>query len=810
MGARLLLAFVLVTAFCGLSIAAAIHFLNRIGDRFEVVDQRLPRAVSALELSRSAERIVATAPKLLAAADAGSQTEISTALDSESGRLLATVGALGASDANLPTSEIQPIVSALTTDLAALGEVVARRLTVTEQISARRGSITQIGGEINRLLAPWIEVVERETASRSTDANGKAADNLAQLQRHLDLHRKLRALQAKAISVARMLGEASTSRQTGRLDVLGFQLDRDLEELEEITDGLDPRLGTMLRSRLGALRSLADSPGSVLTLRQEELSLLDHGSALVESIGEHSARLTAAVDRLGAAATSEIEAAFEEAVSLQQRSTWLLVLIGVSAVLASALFVWLYVARNVVRRLNALNRGTRAIAGGDLGAEVSVEGADEITAMAQAVETFRKNTLERDALLVEKAQTADRLERMVEERTEELSRSIREVEEKSRALEDANRFKSRFLASASHDLRQPLHALNLFVSQLGAERDSAERERLIGRIGAAIGSMNDLFDALLDMARLEAGVIEPHVRGFAIAPLFMRLRTTFSESAREKGLKLRIVSSGAWVKSDSILLERLLINLVSNAVRYTFAGGVVVGCRRRGRALRIEVWDTGTGIPDEDLPRIFGEFVQLAPGQRGAEGGLGLGLSIVGRLAELLDHRLETVSRVGKGSRFSIILPLAEKRDLVASTTVLIDTPAQRCVLIVEDDPLALDGISGILRSWGCRVIAASGPDAARQALAAGASRPDLIISDLHLGNGQTGMDVIADVRADTGTMIPAFLISGDTTPDCLQEVQARGYRLLHKPVAPIRLRAMVSRMTQPAASPDGVAPPKH
>jgi len=220
------------------------------------------------------------------------------------------------------------------------------------------------------------------------------------------------------------------------------------------------------------------------------------------------------------------------------------------------------------------------------------------------------------------------------------------------------------------------------------------------------------------------------------------------------------------------------------------------------------VWDTASVSPT-DLPRGLGEFVQLSPGA-GPRGGLGLGLSIVARLADLLGHRLEIVSRMGKGSRFTIVLPLAEERLMVRSNPfpVIADTTANRCVLIVEDDPLALDGISGILRSWGCRVIAASDPDVARCALAADPSRPDLIISDLHLGNGRTGMDFIADVRAEAGTMIPAFLISGDTSPDCLKEAHARGYHLLHKPVAAIRLRAMLGLMARPAGSPDGAAPP--
>lgn len=815
LGPRLLLAFLGVAAFGALAAASAIYALHQLGDRFEVVDARLPRAVSALELSRSAERIVATAPAFLAVADQRRRSEISARLDGEAQRLLATLKALNESGADLPTAEIGPIVSALATDLARLDELVGRRLTLTERTVALRGSISDASEQVDRLLATWIEIIESEIGSLSLEAAGEgpgAADARARLAMHLDLQRDLRAAQVQATSIAEMLGEASTSRQPKRLEVLGFQVERALDDLESLSEAFDPRLRSMLRPRIGELRSLAgpQAPDSLLRVRQEELSLQGEGAALVETIGARSTELTAAVDQLGAAATAEIGTAIEDAVVLQQRSTWLLVLIAAAAVLASALIAWLYVGRNVVRRLNALSEGTLAIAGGDLQAQVPVQGADEITAMARAVETFRRNTQERDGLLVEKAQAAERLEKVVRQRTAELSRSMREVEEKSRALESANRFKSRFLAAASHDLRQPLHALNLFVSQLHAERNSAERARLLGRIEAAVGSMNDLFDALLDMTKLDAGVIEPKVRDFAIQPLLSRLRTTFSEIAREKGLRFTLVGSRSWVASDPVLLERLLINLVSNAVRYTERGGVVVGCRRRGEALRIEVWDSGVGIPEKDRTRILGEFVQLAPDGTGRPGGLGLGLSIVTRLADLLGHQLEITSRVGKGSRFAVIVPTAQAREepVAAAPAGIADTAAGSCILVIDDDPLALDGMSGILRSWGCEVIALSSPDPGRLAAVVRRSKPDLIISDLHLGNGRSGMDLIEHIRAKTGAAIPAFLVSGDTTPERFKEVKALGYHLLHKPVTPIRLRAMVNRMTRPPAAFEAVPRP--
>lgn len=804
LGPRLLVAFLGVATFGALAAASAIYALHQLGDRFDVVDARLPRAVSALELSRSAERIVATAPALLAVADQRRRREISASLDAEAQRLLATLEALTESGAALPTAGIGPIVTALAADLGRLDELVGRRLTLTERTVGLRSSILSISEQVDRLLATWIEIVESEIGSFSLEAAGEsqgAADARARLAVHLDLLRELRAAQVQATSISEMLGEASTSRQARRLEVLAFQVTGALDELENLIKAFDPRLHSMLRPRIGELRTLAgpQESDSLLRIRREELALQSEGAALVETIGDRSAELVTAVDQLSAAATAEIGTAIEDAVVLQQRSTWLLVLIAAAAVLASALIAWLYVGRNVVRRLNTLSEGTLAIAGGDLEARVPATGADEITAMARAVETFRRNTQERNALLVEKGQAADRLEKVVHQRTAELSRSMREVEEKSRALENANRFKSRFLAAASHDLRQPLHALNLFVAQLRAESDAAEQAHLLEQIEAAVGSMNDLFDALLDMTKLDAGVVEPKVQHFAVQPLLTRLRTTFSEIARDKGLRFTVVGSESWVASDPVLLERLLINLVSNAVRYTERGGVVVGCRRSGENLRIEVWDSGVGIPEKDRTKILGEFVQLAPDGTGRRRGLGLGLSIVARLADLLGHRIEIASQIGKGSRFAVVVPTAQARELpvAAAPADIAEAAIGSCVLIIDDDPLALDGMSGILRRWGFEVIALSSPDRSRLASVVRRSKPGLIISDLHLGNGSSGMELIEYLHAETGAAIPAFLVSGDTTPEGIEKARAAGYHLLHKPVTPIRLRAMVNRMTR-------------
>ena len=390
-------------------------------------------------------------------------------------------------------------------------------------------------------------------------------------------------------------------------------------------------------------------------------------------------------------------------------------------------------------------------------------------------------------------------------------RLFEEIQDKSRQLEIANKYKSHFIASASHDLRQPLHALNLFIAQLRSESDPSERARLISRIDAAVGSMNDLFGVLLDMTKLDAGILEPNVTEFPVERLFKRIETTFAEAALKKDLELRVVGSNAWIRSDPVLLERVLLNLVSNAVRYTARGGVVIGCRRRGEQLRIDVCDTGPGIPEDQRQRIFGEFVQLPSADHARQSGLGLGLAIVERLGRLLGHDVELSTRSGRGSRFSVSAPLivAQARaDGLAHPAAVVDPARGKLVVVIDDDPLVLDGMGGILRSWGCTVVGGHSAEAALAEIKADARKPDLIISDYRLAGGKTGIEAIKHLQAVAGAEIPAFLISGDTAPERLRDASANGLHLLHKPVPPMRLRAVVNqllntspmRITAPAA----------
>src|SRR5499427_8959932 len=399
------------------------------------------------------------------------------------------------------------------------------------------------------------------------------------------------------------------------------------------------------------------------------------------------------------------------------------------AALALAFFAGLFLARQMVVPIRALHNGAVRIGRGDLGHRISIQTSDELEALG------------------------DEFNKMAGRLQESYATLERKVEERTRQLELANLAKSRFLAAASHDLRQPLHALGLFVAQLHGRVPANERRRIVARIDAALSAMNELFNALLDISKLDAGMLTPSITEFPVAKLLDRVDTTFTGAAREKGLSLRVISSSAWVRSDFILLERIVFNLVSNAVRYTSIGGVVVGCRKRGVNLRIEVWDTGPGVPQDQQQNIFGEFYRLgAAGGDGRTGlGLGLGLAIVDRLCRLLDHSVRLTSILGKGSCFSVAVPRVAARPEIGESPApahpLMDASDRKLVVVIDDDPLVLEGMCGLFRSWGYHLLVAGTDDEALAGIADRDRPPALIVSDYHLSGGKTGIEVIEALR---------------------------------------------------------------
>jgi signal transduction histidine kinase len=376
---------------------------------------------------------------------------------------------------------------------------------------------------------------------------------------------------------------------------------------------------------------------------------------------------------------------------------------------------------------------------------------------------------------------------------------IEELRRRKEVAEQANIAKSRFLAAASHDLRQPLHALGLFVQAL-EESPLANRERqVIGNIRHSVDAMEELFNALLDISRLDAGVVQPCVSTIPLATVFDRVRFEYAPIARQKRVSLAVMKTSVHVVSDPSLLARIVRNLLANAVRYTDRGGVVLGCRRRGKTVRIEVWDTGRGIPPERHSEIFREFYQLENPERDRRKGLGLGLAIVERLSHLLDHPVELRSTVGKGSMFAITVPLGAREDYVpiesSPDAAGVFDLSGALVLVIDDEGAVQEGMAALLRKWQCEVLTAGSGKEMLQQLVTVQRLPDLIICDYRLRAGENGIEVVEMLRNEFNVDIPALLVTGDTAPDRLRDAEASGLPILHKPLNPARLRTLIANL---------------
>lgn len=366
------------------------------------------------------------------------------------------------------------------------------------------------------------------------------------------------------------------------------------------------------------------------------------------------------------------------------------------------------------------------------------------------------------------------------------------------AAEAASLAKSRFLAAASHDLRQPMHALNLYLGTLREIPLPAQARSLLMDARQCADAMNGLFTALLDISRLDASAVEPLVEAFALAPLLERIRVEFEPQAREKGLALRVASCPAWVSSDATLVDCILRNLVSNAVRHSERGRILIACRRRGQKLRVAVWDTGPGISAAQQKMIFEEFYQVGNSERDRSKGLGLGLAIVDRLVRLLALPLTLVSREGRGTMFAIDLPLAP----AGETAPPLLPPAGDAgrlrgalVLWVDDEAAICNAARTLLECWGCVVVTAASGSEALALLAAGDRMPDALICDYRLRDGENGDAVIRALRIEFNEDIPALLVTGDTSPQRIRELHTSGLPVLHKPLREDELKTALVGM---------------
>jgi signal transduction histidine kinase/CheY-like chemotaxis protein len=384
------------------------------------------------------------------------------------------------------------------------------------------------------------------------------------------------------------------------------------------------------------------------------------------------------------------------------------------------------------------------------------------------------------------ARAMHEVQRRALEQREELARLAADLAEQTRRAEEASRAKSRFLAAASHDIRQPVHALGLFLGAFDDAALTGRNARLIGPLRDSARGLREMLDGVLDLSRAEAGAVQAHPEPLAVQAMLDRLERELAPQAEQRGLVLRVVPSRAWVQADPALTARVLGNLANNALRYTAQGGVLVGTRRRGRHIVFEVWDTGVGIAPQDRERLFGEFTRGAEAVRTEPSGLGLGLAIARRFCAAQGSRIELASRPGRGSVFRFALPEAPPQSTPASADpgprgAPCDGVAGLRVLLLDDDATVRGATARLLESWGCAVTLAAGPEAVDP----GAAPPDLVITD----NLFDGRPHAAEVGARWhGT--PLLVTTGDVQAASLADLRERGVPVLAKPVEPAVLRA--------------------
>lgn len=365
--------------------------------------------------------------------------------------------------------------------------------------------------------------------------------------------------------------------------------------------------------------------------------------------------------------------------------------------------------------------------------------------------------------------------------------------------DQANLSKTRFIAAASHDLLQPLNAARLFVSALADLEQPDANAELVENIDVALASVEDLLSALLDISKLDAGAVTPEVTDFPLRGILAPLATEYAAVAAERGIDLKVVGSGAVVRSDMRLLRRIVQNFLSNALRYVQGGRVVVGCRRAGDgSIRIEVWDNGPGIPRDKIAEIFQEFRRLdTPVTKGRDRGMGLGLAIVDRVARMLGHPITVRSEPGKGSVFAVTVPRGTERRAVRPASIaarpMTNRLAGTSVLVLDNEPAVVAGMEALLRGWACDVVSATNGDEALALLSGMPQPPDLLIADYHLDDGALGVNEVARLRAACGRILPAVIVTANRTPELADEAKAAGCLVLNKPVKPAQLRAVMS-----------------
>ncbi|MGE5467009.1 MAG: ATP-binding protein [Ignavibacteria bacterium] len=602
------------------------------------------------------------------------------------------------------------------------------------------------------------------------------------------------ALQARALAYARQLGSAA--------EFGVFAGNREaLQALAQATQGGDQDILAVSILDLHGERLAATGATSLASAPAvgTEEQVFESGGATVVVAPIRGSQLLAVDDFYSGAAPRPAPTDGYVVVEMSRRRlnaerNRQLLLGSVIAVVGALLAAWLAlgIASGVIRTILNIRDTVDRIGKGDLAARVT----PDPSAVLRGLETGINGMAERIASAQEFL-------------IQQIDRATAELRQRKEDAERSNAAKTRFVAAASHDLRQPLHALGLFVSRLAQLRHGPEVQPLVEHIDASVQALQDLLDTLLDMSRLDAGLVSAKPDDFPIADLFARLALEFSGPAEEKGLVLRIHASPIWLHTDPGLLMRVLSNFLANALRYTPKGGVLIGCRRIGDKARVQVWDTGIGIAPEHLQDVFCEYIQLANPERNKAKGLGLGLAICDRISKLLGLPIGVRSTPGRGSAFWVDVPLGQPRALdhaPARTEPLPQVAIEGSVVVLEEAPHEAGSMTGLLTGWGCRVIGAATATEALADCEETGMKPEMVIAEYRLPGGEDGIGAALAIRAACGPM-PVLIIGTDVDESLIAGAVRRNFTLLTKPVRPGKLRAIVQQtMAQGRATADSEA----
>ena len=791
---RLLLAFLGISGFSILAAAAGLYAFQQVGERLSLIDKRVPIVASSMELSRSAERIIATADNLIGATTRERRDELAARMEPEVQALQTALNNLKESTISNPTLVlIEQLITSFRSNLAELSSVVTRRLSASEQLADLRQVLFHTNDETHRLFAPWFQIIDMQVShslerGRSSTSQADSLEASRELAAAVAMDRPAQSTYRSFSALIDELNRTASISERQPLPVIQFQLRQALDDLSRMAYDLDPKLRALFNTQLSTVESLAVGSTSIPAVRSKELDLLGQVEQLIRANTTLSAQLSNAVDQLVVQAGTDVRTSTDSVLSVQRVSAQFLRMIAGLSLISSILIVWLYVSRGLIRRLMKLNQGMVAIAAGRHQVPIPISGNDELAEMGRVVEIFRKNTLERDELLSERAQAAARLEKLVDERTGELQQRegvlrvtfdnmthgvimfdaqlrlaswnrqlaqmldlpdsffaqkpsfadfIRYLAERGeygsanidaeiqRFIADVNRqysfertrpngtvleirhnplpeggiviiysditerksneealkvardhaeamsrTKSSFLANMSHELRTPLNAIIGLTEMMvkNAARFGTEKaQEPLQRVNRAGTHLLGLINQVLDLSKIEAGKLELNPQIVQLAPLINEVIGTAGQLAEQNKNRLLVDAQenlGA-LTVDPMRLRQILLNLLSNACKFTNAGEVKFAARKvsyGSNSVEFAVSDTGIGMTAEQQAKLFEEFSQADAATARRFGGTGLGLAITRKLARMMGGDVTVTSEQGKGSVFVVRLPGGEQK----------------------------------------------------------------------------------------------------------------------------------------------------